>query len=196
LTHPAPADVDVGQLFKFGWLGPDKIDGAFEYPDIWCRESTRGPDRLVIAPSCDHVGLMLELSGDWPGPRKILYVLVVSRCGAETGRYESPVLTALEARGFLEDHRRFLERDARHHVWLAAPDRSLLVYDRHNVIFAYGDLAAYERVVRRRGMRESAVKYPVPHSHHYHKDFDAEERRVLAALDWARSPLIDEHDDP
>jgi hypothetical protein len=44
----------MSELFKLGWL-PDEQDDTlsdkyFEYPNIWAREETSGPDRLAVAP--------------------------------------------------------------------------------------------------------------------------------------------------
>jgi hypothetical protein len=46
--------------FKFGWK-PEEPQ-RYEYPNVWSREKTTGPERLVIAPTSDHISLMIELS--------------------------------------------------------------------------------------------------------------------------------------
>lgn len=84
----------------------------------------------------------------------------------------------------------FLEQDGRHHVWLASPE-NMLVYDRHQCIYAYGDLDAYERVLRARGFRPGQAELPVPHTHHYHAQFDDAEDEVMAYWAWRHSPLRD-----
>ena len=51
----------------------------------------------------------------------MLYVLLVSRCGQEPGRYQSePFYGHDEAEVFLKNNRAFFENDGRHNVWLAA----------------------------------------------------------------------------
>jgi hypothetical protein len=42
--------------FKFGWK-PEEPQ-RYEYPNIWSREKTTRQERLVIAPTSDHIALM------------------------------------------------------------------------------------------------------------------------------------------
>jgi hypothetical protein len=154
-------------------------------------ERTTGPARLIIAPASNHVDLLLALAQCWRGPFWVLYVLVVERGGGQAGRYQTPEplrFAALEA--FLTEYQHFLEGDARHAVWVAsAAGEGTLVYDRHNVIYAYGPLEQFEDVLTARHIRREPVEFPVPHSHHYRPEFDAAERRLLAAFDWIHTPL-------
>ncbi|MBS2024922.1 MAG: hypothetical protein JST92_21195, partial [Deltaproteobacteria bacterium] len=90
----------------------------------------------------------------------------------------------------LERYRGFLEGDARHSIWLHSPaEESTLVYDRHDLIFAYGPLDRFADALRSRSFSEREVRVPTPHSHHYHPQFDASERAILEHLEWRRSPL-------
>jgi hypothetical protein len=71
-------------------------------------------------------------------------------------------------------------------------DGAMLVYDRHNLIYAYGHLEEWKLLLRQIGMKEvagAAIKVPVPHSHHYHEFFDEEEHRLLNFMPWHQNPL-------
>jgi hypothetical protein len=177
-------------VFKLGTLVDGNDVPAF-YDGVWCLEHTTGSDRLVIAPRSDHVRLMLELASLWRSPIFILYVLVVPRGSHAAARYQAPAPVSLdEARALLERFETFLTEDGRHHLWLAAPEGGgTLVYDRHNVIYAYGPIDAYESVLAAQGLRNGEVRFPVPHSHHYHPEHDAEEDELLAYWNWRSSPL-------
>jgi hypothetical protein len=66
----------------------------------------------------------------------------------------------------------------------------LLVYDRHNVIYAYGQLAAYEKILVQRGLkRADVVAFPVPHVHNYNAVYDSEQNAILRYWQWNESPL-------
>lgn len=126
-----------------------------------------------------------------PEPFFLLYVLVVSRTDDEVGRYQSEPLDRHALQSFLKDREAFLENDARHNLWIrSAADGSMLVYDRHNVTYAYGDSERWRTKLDREGLTEvSQVRFPDPHSHHYHSEFDQEERRTLQERPWMLSPL-------
>lgn len=177
--------------FKFGHLTPDGSDVEFSYTDVYDWEQTTGPARLIIAPASNHVSLLIDLARCWRGPFHVLYVLVVPRGGSDEGRYQTPEpldLTSLEA--LLARYREFFEGDARHTIWIAsATGEGTLVYDRHNVIYAYGPLEQFEDVLGGRGIARGAVRFPFPHSHHYHMELDADERHLLSVYEWLHTPL-------
>ena len=183
--------------FKFGSLQPDGTDAEHRYPDHYEWERTTGPVRLVVAPKGSHVDLLIALTGCWRGPFWILYVLSVPRTGALPGRYQSPEpLGQADVATFLSTHRSFLEGDARHALWVAsASAEGTLVYDRHNVLYAYGPIEMFEAVLQAHGIRRGPVELPVPHSHHYHDSHDVAETKLLGALDWIYSPLQEGDED-
>ena len=168
----------------------------YTYLNVWAIETTTGPDRLIIAPSADHVGLMIESATVLPEPFGILYLLLVSRCDNSTGRYQAPYPCARdEMESFLQQFREYFELDGRHHIWITSlPASATLVYDNHNVIYAYGPLEEYKRILSRRGVNEGTVRFPVPHTHNYNAEFDEQEKNVLAFWDWHRSALMEGDD--
>ena len=164
----------------------------FAFSDVWTHETVKGVDRLRIGPSKNYVELLLTLANLWQDWCRILYVLLVPRlCKRDPGRYEAPdCLSMEEVERFCRRFKHYLEGDARHHLWISsANDAGLLVYDRHQWIYAYGDLASYLDVLKELGYVEGSTKLPSPHTHHYNAAFDAEEDELIAYWDWIKKPL-------
>ena len=129
-------------MHKLG-SGQGDLQQPVRYPNFWSVEPTTGPDRLVIAPAGDQVDVMRALCEEWPGDYFLLYVLLVPRLGTrEPGRYQSPAPLSFERISeFCDRFRAFLQTDGRHHFWIGScMESGLLVYDHHDVIYAYGDL--------------------------------------------------------
>jgi hypothetical protein len=183
----------IEPLVKFGHIvSGEELD--FTYPDIWVQEKTTGPDRLAIAPRHKQAELLIDLMSTMNGPFGILYVLVVPRGGGMAGRYQCPEpLNADDVQSFLNRFRRFLEEDGRHSLWIASVNSSsLLVYDRHNVIYAYGDLERFKQVLLRHSLEERvSLNLPDPHIHRYHAAYDELEDEILSSCDWIFSELRD-----
>jgi len=164
-----------------------------DYGDVYFEEPCGSSLRLVIGPSTDHIDLMIDLAAELGGhPWFVLYVLLVPRLGNRAaGRYQSqPFENHIELSSFLTAFRAFFEGDGRHHVWVgSAGNDGTLVYDQHNVIFAYGPLERFKMILKTRGFRESAFWFPAPHVHAYFPDYDAEEERLMSEGDWRYFPL-------
>ena len=181
----------MGPVYKFG-----SLDGAeeksYQYSDTFALEQTSGPERLVIAPAGRHVLLLRDLLSVMPEPFGILYVLVVPRAHGEAGRYQiANPASRSEVESFLHTFQDFLEQDARHHIWIASTTTSdLVVYDNHNVIYAYGRLPEFVQCLVKRGLKkEEVVRFPSPHAHKYNAIFDQDQERVLNYWEWERFPL-------
>jgi len=184
-------------MYKLGTI-TDNEQVPFSYPNVWAAERTSGPVRLVIGPTRGHIGLMRELATCWSPGYSLLYVLLVSRLGNEPGRYQCPdPLFLVELDGFLETYGTFLESDGRHHLWIGSlTNEGTLVYDRHNVIYAYGPLDSYRRILDRRGLGEvPEVRFPAPHTHEYNEQNDAWEDRLMNHWVWRKFPLQDNDDE-
>ncbi len=177
--------------YKFGT--PEPEDREWTYGDVWATEGTTGGgSRLVIATARGQIEIVAALLKNMTGPFWVLYVLVIPRGRGEPGRYQSPELQPEGTVGtFLDEFSGFLEKDGRHNVWIASESGSeMLIYDRHNVIYAYGPLASWKAFRNARGFSEvPAIRFPSPHSHHYHQSLDPEEDRLLAYWDWHSTPL-------
>jgi len=183
--------------FKFGVLLGNEEVVPHRHESTWARQKTGGADRLVIAPASGHVELLLDLAQCVHGPFGILYVLLVSRRGREPGRYQSPEPSSYEDMElFLRTFRTYLENDGRHHVWLMSlSDQATLVYDNHNLIYAYGPLDRYTQVLRRAGLEEGETGIPAPHQHSYNAAFDSAEDDLMKLWPWEHFPLAP-GDDP
>lgn len=170
-------------------VGPDEV--RIEYGNTFGRTSVGGQNRLNIGVDQAQDAFVLELAAGLAGPFQLLYVLHTTRTGSALGRYESPSLSASQVDEFLHRFGPFLSQDARHDFWLRShDDDATIVLDRHNVIYAYGPLAAFEAVLLSIGVRSGGLpRTPDPHVHHYHAWWDESERAVLTALPWIWKPL-------
>jgi hypothetical protein len=179
-------------IYKFGQLNQNGDDVPYEYADIWAREKTSGPDRIAIAPRSHQTDLLYKLAECLEEPFLLLYVLVVPRSADEPGRYQSNYsFTLPQLRQFLTTYADFLEKDARHNLWIRPElGDGLLVYDRHNVIYAYDPLDKLVSKLISSGLTEAdEVRYPSPHVHHYNSEFDSDQARILKEEQWTISPL-------
>ena len=71
----------------------------------------------------------------------------------------------------------------------SSPGFGTIVYDRHNVLYAYGPLDKFVEVLQANGLKEGKVELPAPHWHGYHPEFDKAQSQVLSRLQWIHSPL-------
>jgi len=178
-------------LYKFGAI-PNGEEVEFEYSDAWATEALAAINRLAIAPRQAQVELIQDLVTLMSAPFFVLYVLAVPRGGSEPGRYQSTSPQSSQGiEEFLGEFMPYLQLDGRHELWVkSAHSSDQLVYDRHNVIYAYGDLSKFEVRLKERGLsRVDAIQTPSPHVHYYHTVFDAEEVRILNYWPWIKSPL-------
>jgi len=175
-----------------------KIDGfagwqpsRFDYGNTFGKETVGDKSRLTIGLDDAQDACVFEMAVDLAGPFQLLYLLHTTRTGAALGRYESPQLTIQQVVEFVRRFGPFLAQDARHDFWLRShDDDATIVLDRHNIIFAYGPLPLFETVLTRIGIGQSGLPaVPDPHVHHYHHEWDGNEREILKALPWTRKPL-------
>jgi len=189
----------VVSWFKFMKDHPSKLVDSIDgkpviYSDIWDFEKTSAYERLLIAPANKHVELMIDLAEKWGGLYRLLYVMIVSRHEKyPEGRYQCPKQIEFhDATYFLRKYSNLFENDGRHHIWLASDDnKSQLIYDRHNVIYAYGDIEMYNNVLTEKGFRKNKVLFPFIHSHHFNKDNDIFVEQLMNEWEWIHFPLRD-----
>ena len=162
----------------------------FRHANTFAREQTSGSERVRIGPRDGHRALVCALAAELTPPYRVLYVLHTSRTDARLGRYESPILDAPALLGFFARFGAFLAGDARHDVWvLGDGEGEFVIWDRHDLVYAYGPIGRYVEVLEEGGLREGWPSWPVPHVHHYRAEWDAAERQMLAAFDWDYSQL-------
>jgi hypothetical protein len=180
--------------YKLGALDASGEFVEFHHEHVFARGLTTGPERLIIGPREKQVPLLLALARELPEPYVVLYVLLISRCGRPSGRYQSPELDAAALEQLFDDYRDYFENDGRHHVWIMSPSGTI-VYDQHDLIYAYGPLEAYERTLEAHGLRRGQARIPAPHGHQFNPQHDGDEERIFERWPWLRFPLA-EDDDP
>ena len=194
LVRPSRSSI-LAPTYKFGYVDTSGAELPYQYGDVWAIQKTTGPDRLAIAPSSRPIDLLLELAAVMNEPYGLLYVLQVPRNDTyPAGRYQSPEpISRGELGTFLRKFGTLLESDGRHHFWIMTIDKSaMLVYDRHNVFYAYGPLATFEGVLLRNNLQQAdEVSFPDPHVHHYNAEFDEQALQLMNYWSWLKYPLQD-----
>jgi len=173
-------------------MSPSGEMSEHHYADLWDVEKTTGADRVIAAPSSGQVALVEALMEELPEPFGLLSVLILARrAGHQVGRYQCPApMSREEAVAFLHEYQEYFEGDGRHHLWVSSVSLpATIVYDHHDVIYAYGPLDDFQRVLHRRGLERGPVKIPAPHTHQYNADFDLVEDKILAHWSWHWFPL-------
>jgi hypothetical protein len=184
----------VAATYKFGYVDETGAELPYQHKNIWAREKTSGPDRLAIAPSSGQVEVLLKLAAVMLDPYFLLYVLHTPRSERAAGRYQSPEPVSHDQLIlFLRQFRDFLEGDGRHGLWIGSSDKSsLLVYDRHQILFAYSALDTFQSVLDENGLKETdRVRLPDPHVHRYNQEFDLQAEALMNLWSWKQFPLQD-----
>ena len=198
-TCELPRQITIGAMTPQRWkLGTVRSgqDVAWNCEPSYARQVVGGVERLVIAPGAAPIGLLRALLPLLPEPLWVLYVLITPRSDAAAGRYQSATpRTRAEVLALLDRFENYLAEDGRHNLWLAAPPAGQLVFDRHEVIYAYGPIAEMVARLKEKNLAEvDMIRVPVPHSHHFHEAMDAEESAVLGHWEWVQSELQETDD--
>jgi hypothetical protein len=166
-------------------------DCDFQYGNIFAVDSGDGWSRLRIGSSGNYIRLLDRLSRKWSTPEYyLLYISLVSHTGKNPGRYQSPILSKDDLDVFLYTHQTLLEGYGGQHLWIGHPkNRELLIYDQHNIVFAYGDIAGYKDVLIAEGFREGQFSIPCPHSHSYDPFLTQYEDKLFDYFDWVYGEL-------
>ena len=172
---------------KFGTLDVHGDAVPHDYGNIYFRQRCGDRDRLVIGPADSQIRLLDELAAAYPTHRyHVFYILLLSHMGRAPGRYRSPLIDNHEdLQLFIWTFQTFFEGDGRHHLWIACADSvDLLVYDQHNVIFAYGNLEAFESVLHNHLYKAREFWFPSPHAHGYDPANVNVEDELMSYFDW------------
>ncbi|HWY41723.1 MAG TPA: hypothetical protein VNX27_13105 [Chthoniobacterales bacterium] len=165
---------------------------AHDYGKVYATEEINdGTKRLWIAASYDGSQVLQALSRSLKEPFFLLYALVIFRGGGKVGRYQSGELSHSELDAMFARFGEFWDSDGRHSVWLRSEaDDATLIYDRHNLIYAYGPLSRFELVLESHGYTQvSKLSLSFEHEHHYYAEFDALERELTTKFAGQRSDL-------
>ncbi len=146
--------------------------------------------RLTASVPGSDPGVIEQMIGCLNPPYSLLYVLHTPRGEADAGRYQSPELSFAEVRQFLGKFRSFLSSDGRFDLWAHSPvEAATIVWDRHDLLFAYGPVDRYATKLVEMGFSEGEPRIPAPHEHCYHSEVDDLARELIAYFDWSYSPL-------
>ncbi len=172
---------------------------AHDYGKVYAIEKTTdGTKRLRIAVSYDGSRILRTLSQSLKEPFFLLYVLVVFRGGGKQGGYQSEELSQDALDALFARYSEFWDSDGRHSVWLRSEaDRATLVYDRHNLIYAYGPLEQFEMILEAlEYARTPEVSLSFEHQHCYYAEFDAFDQELTTKFAGARSELHSRDENP
>jgi hypothetical protein len=169
---------------------PD-TEAPYDYGQRYMLEEYPSYSRLKISASDHGIRMLLKLSECLMPPFYCLYVLVVGRTESEPGRYQSPVLASREELvDFLLDYQSLFESDGRHHLWISVPDGyATLVYDKHNLIYAYGAKDEFIEMLQAMDYIQEDFEIPFPHGHNYLSESDARVEDLLHYWEWQHFPL-------
>jgi len=153
--------------------------------------TSAGTDRLVAGlPAREARRLFAALAELIEPPLWMLYVLHTPRGEGEPGRYQSPWLDRAGVRDLLRRFSAFLTADARYDLWIRSDaDNATLVWDHHNLLYAYGPLDRFAAALTARGFTSGRPSLDFEHTHHYRPRFDADAAAWLSALEWTWTPL-------
>lgn len=169
------------------------LDGSpITMPGVYWIENVPSRSRIVVAPANTSESIFRDLAANIPGPQSMLLVLLASRRGIPTGRYESPLLTPSRVDAFVHEFGAFFDRDSRASLWIGSADFSdFVVWDTHQFVYCYGRIAAFAKTIGNAGLTSDTFTVPVPHTHHFHSVFDDTEEEIFARFTWRHSPLQD-----
>ena len=177
-------------MYKLGYLSGDEWVEYSVPPIFECIEAPSGTRRIAAGVPHGDAAIFERLVLCTEPPYFLLYVLHTPRGEAEPGRYQSPRLTADQFRGFISKFKNFLAADARFDIWAhSSAENATVVWDRHNMMYAYGPLEKFSSELRALGFSIAEPKIPAPHEHHYRKEMDGDAKELLAAFEWSFSPL-------
>ena len=174
----------ISELQGDGWVDRD-CQAAFAREKL-----ASGIIRLAISLPRNATSTFRSLVELMREPFLVLYILHTPRGEGEPGRYQSEEISSAQLDKFLERFERFLASDARHDLWVKSePVDDMIVWDRHNSIFVYGDLAKFDQALNTLGFSEQVPSTLGVHQHHYRQEFDNEAAAILSVFDWRRTPL-------
>jgi hypothetical protein len=160
-------------------------------PAAYARETvSSGRDRLALSLPQSATDVFRRLAEMMSEPFLVLYILHTPRGEGEKGRYQSEEITKTDLDEFLTTYERFFAEDARHDIWIRSiASGDMIIWDRHNDIFIYGDLDRFERALDDVGFNQQSKQPLGAHQHHYRVEFDNAAAAILAEFRWRKTPL-------
>lgn len=165
----------------------------YHYSNIYHIEKNSNCERIHLGLNKSHIDTILSLIAALTGPFYILYVLHTPRAKNEAGRYQSQELSYEEISYLLNRFKVFLEKDARHDIWIHSHiTNTTIVYDRHNLIYLYGFTEKHIKAIVEKEVRKGNISIPYPHEHYYNAEYDNFETEIINEYQWIKTPLRDE----
>ena len=178
----------LGQFVQGEWV-------EYSHAAVFERQTMNdGSLRLKVGVPAGDIEVPRQLTRCMEPPYQMLYVLHTSRGEGDMGRYQSPPIERAEFDAFLSRYQAYLRADGRFALWVHTP-QAMLVWDHHNLLYAYGPLPAFEDALRSMGFAPGRLSIPVPHQHSDRPECDADAAAVLAHFDWRHSELQPGDDD-
>jgi hypothetical protein len=162
------------------------------HPPVYERVDMGGGhgERLHVAVPGGDAEIFRRLLRCLEEPYLLLYILHTPRGEAEPGRYESPPLDLEQVEDLLLRFSAYLRSDGRFHLWgHSRASNATVVWDNHNILYAYGPLNDYQRQLNQLGFTMGSAATSEPHTHYYRQECDADAAAFLAAWDWTKKPL-------
>jgi hypothetical protein len=183
-----PGAPGYGKVFALG------DDTPFRHRKSWEREPTRRRERLRIGGGDDPVELLVALAQLLVEPLYVLAVINVPFAG-NGAKYESQALTHAGVGSFFDDFGTLFSDDGRADAWVGSMhDEGLIVLDENDLLYAYGPLDEFERMLRDRGFTVEWPLLPSPHVHNFNEELNSEEARLRGWSGWSRVlPLEDDN---
>ena len=172
---------------KFGRLDSSGEAVPNDYGNVFFRQPCGDSERLVIGPTGSQIQLLDSLASAFTSQEYyLLYILLLSHSGRSPGRYESPIVpNHNDLQLFIWTFQTFFENDGRHHLWVASPSSNdMLIYDQHDVVFAYGNLDSFESVLVEGGFKNAEFWFPSPHTHGFDPANAVVEDELIGYFDW------------
>lgn len=184
------------RMYRLGqWRDGEWVE--YSHQPIFERRTTRtNVARLDVGVPGSDLDVLRALMRCTEPMYYILYVLLVPRGEGKVGRYQSPSVNRQELDSFLSRYENYFRADGRFSLWVHSPSsEATLVWDRHNIVHAYGPLSCFEKELGSIGFRSGSLTIPAPHEHHYRQEFDADAAAVMAHFQWRQSELEPGDDD-
>lgn len=176
---------------KLSSAGPNGGPETHPAPGHYQRLTGPWGDAVALHAPKEPIRLMRRLARCLAGPFAVLYLLPEPHRPFPHGRYQSPFpLGRRRVAEFLERFEPFLERDRRHAVWIMTEDCiERIIYDRRQMMFAYGPLEEFERTLALEGYTPAPIEIPRRLDLRIERDLDPELERLLDWWPWIRCPL-------
>jgi hypothetical protein len=169
-------------------LGNEWVE--YSFPPIFSVSVLKATSRIVAGVPHGDAEVFERLVSSLEAPYSLLYVLHTPRGEGEPGRYQSPELSSETFHAFIGQFKSYLSADARFDLWAhSRSENATVVWDRHNLLYAYGPLDKFSSELRTLGFSNGVPQVPDPHQHHYREALDSSATDLLAAFQWSRSLL-------